>query len=161
MCSQGSILGTTHHGMDKSRKLDIQPLKEGQIESLVRLVEPGFPPAWRLNKTNLYRAVESSSIKLAAMVNQRAVGYILAQYEDDSIHVARLAIAPEFQQQGIGSILMNELEQIGKNLNGSEYTLNTYSGNTSAIQFYEKLGFIITNQSFPVYGYTARSKTDI
>ena len=62
-----------------------------------------------------------------------------------SLYIDDLCVLDEFQGQGIGSKLCDFIFDYG-NKNGFDYiTLNVWSGNESAISFYENKGFSIRN----------------
>ena len=65
--------------------------------------------------------------------------------ERKELYIDDLCVLDEFQGQGIGSKLCDFIFDYG-NKNGFDYiTLNVWSGNESAISFYENKGFSIRN----------------
>jgi len=60
-------------------------------------------------------------------------------------HIGRMAVLPEFRSQGIGSAILNELVKIAKQQGLNEVFLHAQ---TSAIEFYQKHGFIISSDEF-------------
>ena len=134
-------------------KVRISALNDSLTETLLQLVEPAFPIAWRLSKINLSRAVNSSNITYLAQINRKPAGYLLAFREENSIHISRIAVSPAMQNQGIGMTMMAQLLAEYPNTQETTFSVNTYSQDAGAIQFYKKLGFIQSNQSYPVYFY--------
>lgn len=134
-------------------KVRISALSDSLTETLLQFVEPAFPIAWRLSKINLSRAINSSNITYLAQINRQPVGYLLAFREENSVHISRIAVSPEMQNQGIGMTMMAQLLADYPKTPEITFSVNTYSQDAGAIQFYKKLGFIQSNQSYPVYFY--------
>jgi ribosomal protein S18 acetylase RimI-like enzyme len=59
--------------------------------------------------------------------------------------IHKIYILPESQGKGAGKTLMNEIETIARSYGSTDLTLNVNRGN-KAIDFYERLGFIIVGQ---------------
>lgn len=65
-------------------------------------------------------------------------------------HVVSIATLPEYQHQGIGYALMKEAMRAMQEYGAKECHLEVRTTNTSAVEFYKKIGFKIT-QTFPRY----------
>lgn len=75
---------------------------------------------------------------------QRIIGYCIAEKDNKLAELGSLYIDPDYQWQGIGSDLMSKLIRW---VNGMNIFLWVASYNRCAIRFYEKFGFIPTNDS--------------
>ncbi len=51
---------------------------------------------------------------LKATVNEKMIGSVRAFAQEETCHVGRLIVHPDFQNQGIGTKLMNEIESLFK-----------------------------------------------
>lgn len=71
----------------------------------------------------------------------RDVGRLRVVRSPESIYVGGVQILPEFQGRGIGTALFGELIEESKR-SGLVITLEVHDVNTSASDFYKKLGFI-------------------
>ena len=60
-------------------------------------------------------------------------------------HIGRMAVLPTFRGQGIGGAMLNELINLAKQQGLKEVFLHAQ---TSAIEFYQKHGFIISSDEF-------------
>ena len=60
-------------------------------------------------------------------------------------HIGRMAVFTEFRNQGIGSAMLNELLKIAKQQGLNEVFLHAQ---TSAIEFYQTHGFVISSEEF-------------
>ena len=82
----------------------------------------------------------SSSLALKAMLGQRIVGAGRARIDASVLHIGRLAVAPDMQGRGIGSLLLAELERKAP-APVERYTLFTGHLSTANIRLYERLGY--------------------
>ncbi len=82
---------------------------------------------------------------LKAVLKDKIVGSVKFMVVDNEVEVDRLIVDPEFQNQGIGTILMNRIE----GLVGRNKILKLFTGNKSErnIHVYKKLGYEIYAQS--------------
>jgi GNAT superfamily N-acetyltransferase len=83
--------------------------------------------------------------------DNKPIGYILFyvkeykenpfRYSYKGIHIDQLSVIKEYQNKGIGSLLMKKAEDKGKDNNVSQIELTYWEKNTEAKEFYEKKGF--------------------
>lgn len=116
-------------------------------------VEDAFPPLWRLSRQSFANAWHEADIRFIvrdASSNQ-TIGYVLASREQDAdtVHLSRIAIAPAFRGQGLGSELIRTLAT--ENAPLREITVNTYARNDDALSLYKKLGFHQDTPSWQLY----------
>lgn len=70
-------------------------------------------------------------------------------------HVHLLLILPEFQRQGLGRSLMQELQRQAAQ-NGQVVTLSSFKLNTGALAFYQRLGYTIVGEDADFYDLSLR-----
>jgi len=83
--------------------------------------------------------------------DNKPIGYILFyvkeykenpfRYSYKGIHIDQLSVIKEYQNKGIGSLLMKKAEDKGKENNVSQIELTYWEKNTEAKEFYDKKGF--------------------
>ena len=78
---------------------------------------------------------------LKAIVNETIVGSVRAFAQDKTCYIGRLAVHPDFQNQGIGTQLMNAIEDTFKIC--KRYELFTGYKSEKNITLYQKLGYKI------------------
>ena len=78
---------------------------------------------------------------LKAIINGRIIGSVRAFPDEESCKIRRLIVHPDFQNQGIGAALMNEIE----NMFSSSNRFGLFTGHKSQrnIYLYQKLGYKI------------------
>ncbi len=59
------------------------------------------------------------------------------------LYIGKIVVDEDSKRKGIGSLLMQEIHKMAKNLNCSRIELNCWSFNKSAIEFYKSQGMII------------------
>lgn len=83
----------------------------------------------------------SRQLFLKAIINNRIIGSVRAYHENETCHIGRLFVHPDYQNQGIGTKLMNEIETIFKD--AKRFELITGHKSRKNLHLYQKLGYII------------------
>jgi ribosomal protein S18 acetylase RimI-like enzyme len=73
------------------------------------------------------------------------VGYCVVKRETESLHLSLLLVQPEFQNRGIGRVVMQTLMSQAAEHN-RPLTLSCFLRNEGAMRFYEQLGFSIVSR---------------
>jgi histidine ammonia-lyase len=85
------------------------------------------------------------SISLKAVLGSRIVGAARARRVGTTLHIGRLAVAPDMQGRGIGTRMIRTLE--AEHADGIEtFTLFTGHLSTANIRLYERLGYHLTRE---------------
>lgn len=121
------------------------------IAKITRLCEDAFPPLWRLSSRNIHNAFQQSDYAVVLEKDHEICSYLLASQENGIAHLSRIAVDPRYQTRGLGTYLLRQMVNHYFELGIEELTVNTPSKNKSAISFYQKNGFQLTGNSFPVY----------
>ncbi len=86
------------------------------------------------------------------LVDGRPAGRIWIARSSEEIHLLDIALLPEFQNAGVGTVLLtrliDEAQRTGLPLRHCVFVLNT-----EAMRFYERLGFVVTDESGEAYKY--------
>ena len=96
-----------------------------------------------------------NQVFLKALINGRIIGSVRAYSKEGICYIGRLIVHPDFQNQGIGTKLMNEIEKIF----GTCQRFELFTGDKSErnLYLYQKLGYKlfktanITDQTTIVY----------
>ncbi|MBC7227458.1 MAG: GNAT family N-acetyltransferase [Thermoflexales bacterium] len=119
----------------------VRPARAEDIPALARLDHDAFPPPWWFSAATLERIRQEAACFLVAERDGLLIGYTEARPADHGAHIGRLAVAPPFQRQGVGSLLLRTtLSQLWKQGVG-EVTLNTQEDNIASRRLYERFGF--------------------
>jgi ribosomal protein S18 acetylase RimI-like enzyme len=68
----------------------------------------------------------------------KIIGSIRANEKEGTCYIGKLMVHPEYQNKGIGKVLVREIENVFGNV---RYELFTSSQSIKNVSFYEKLGF--------------------
>ena len=96
-----------------------------------------------------------NQIFLKALMNEKIIGSIRGYLKVETCYIGRLIVHPDFQNQGIGTKLMNEIEKIFNTC--QRFELFTGDRSEKNIYLYQKLGYKIfktakiTDQTTIVY----------
>jgi len=97
---------------------------------------------WSWTPARVEGAVRDRAVNVAVIGGPEAVmGFGIMQYGDDSAHLALLAVRPEEQHRGLGTLLLAWLEQPARVAGIARIRLEARADNPVAIGFYRKQGY--------------------
>lgn len=121
----------------------VQPAGPGDRAALVRLDEEVFGPIWRWSSARLS---EAGGQMWLARCDGEIVGYFSLGWFGDTAFLARLAVKPSWQGQGIGRALLVQGVQLAQQAGMRRMLLGTQASNLRALQLYRRTGFRETGQ---------------
>lgn len=119
----------------------LRPARAEDIPALERLDHTAFPPPWWFSAATLERLRREATCFLVAERDGCLIGYGEARSADPGAHISRLAVAPPFQRQGVGRLLLKTILSRLWEQGVKQVTLNTQEENTAARHLYERFGF--------------------
>ena len=132
--------------------LTIRPMLPDDLPRVRHIDEVSFEPIWQNSINVIIRSYKQSNYATVIEMNGEIVGFQISSYSFDSAHLARLAVLPGLQRQGIGRNLVSDLiYHFMHDLEIRRITVNTQSDNLSSLALYEHMGFQLTGERFPVY----------
>lgn len=124
--------------------LDIRPYCESDEAAVAQLWRRVFPgsPSWNHPETNIQRKLAvQRELFLVAMRDSDLVGTAMAGYDGHRGWVYYVAVSPEHQRRGIGTALMNTVEEKLAFLGCPKLNLQVRASNHQVVAFYKKLGY--------------------
>ncbi len=119
--------------------LDIRRLTYADLPQVIAIERRAFPTPWSLAMFVLELS-KPSGICLAAMFENRLVGYLVCSRYDTVWHVMNVSVDPDHRRRGIASTLLNALlERVGDP--EAHYTLEVRRSNEGAVALYERFRF--------------------
>ncbi len=147
--STGTILPGTREPL-------LTPLRRMMAEDL-EMVETvdhtSFTPVWQTSRFTLEAAFKQSAVATVAESGNQIVGYQISTATTRGGHLARLAVHPQFQGQGIGYALVRDALLKFTQRGAQTITVNTQKGNLASLAIYQKAGFLATGEDYPVFQY--------
>ena len=107
-------------------------VREGQLYGDVDL-----PPL--VESVGQVRADLEHGLGLVALVGTRVVGSVRVRVEGSSLHIGRLAVAPDLQGRGVGALLLARAEQL---TGATEALLFTGHRSESNLRLYARAGYV-------------------
>ena len=131
--------------------LSIRPLNWDDLPAVHSLDQSAFTPIWQNSQTCLELAYLQAAVATVAEVDGRMVGYQISTATPMGGHLARLAVLPKSQEHGIGTALVADLLSQFARRGILKVTVNTQHNNLPSLSLYQKLGFSLTGEEYPVF----------
>ncbi len=117
---------------------EIRRLTYADLPQVIAIERRAFPTPWSLAMFVLELS-KSSGTCLAALLDDRIVGYVVCSRYADVWHVMNVAVDPDHRRCGIGRALLERLlADVGED---ASLTLEVRRTNHDAMRLYERLGF--------------------
>lgn len=130
--------------------LMIKPVEFIDLNEVANLDARCFTPIWQLPLRSLEKAYRQAGYTTVAIYQGRIIGYQMSTESYSSAHLARLAVDPDFQGNNIGKALLFDLFSHYSASGIHKITVNTQDDNFSSKALYSHMGFIQTDEKFPV-----------
>lgn len=135
----------------RSEGITIREMEPGDLNKVAELDATAFSPLWQNPLSSLECALPQAIIATVAEDNVGLVGYQISTENPFGAHLARLAVRPDAQRHGLGSLIVTDLMRRVNSKNIGRLTVNTQSDNLASIGLYKKLNFVQTGEKFPVF----------
>jgi len=125
-----------------------------QADDLARLAavdHQAFDPPWQMALSDLREAQRVAAVCTLAEVDDHILGYQISTQYGEGAHLARLAVAPDHQHQGVGSLLLREVLQrfLARGINSM--SVNTQAHNLTSQRLYRSFDFRRNGYDPPVW----------
>lgn len=121
-------------------KYQIVKMEKVHIAEIAELEKICFSSPWSQNALAEELLNEQSHF-LAAVANEKVLGYIGVQEIVGEAYITNIAVFPEYRRRGIAQALLQKAVDAAQNRNCAFITLEVRKSNCSAIALYEKLDF--------------------
>lgn len=129
----------------------IRPMHLDDLAAVKAIDHQAFPPLWQNSLAGLTKAYSQTGISTVAVKDGEIVGYQISTTMTIYGHLARLAVSPAHQHQGIASTLVHDLLQQFEHLGFWRITVNTQSDNKVSAKLYQNLNFKRTGEEIRVF----------
>ena len=132
----------------------VRAMQAEDLSAVAELDANAFMPLWQNPLPALEKALPQASAATVAEDARGLVGYQISTSNPFGAHLARLAVRPDAQQRGLGSLIVADLLQRLHRKRVTRLTVNTQSDNHASLALYRKTGFVLTGENFPVYTFS-------
>lgn len=139
--------------LPESKPVKIRKMREDELTSVQKIDEAAFGSIWRHSLDSVELAFSKSVFAAVAGDQEGLIGFQISTPTTYGAHLARLAVHPRAQNQGVGYALLKDLQSNYEGPLPKRLSVNTQDHNKISIALYEKAGFIQTNEAYPVYQY--------
>jgi ribosomal-protein-alanine N-acetyltransferase len=119
--------------------LDIRRLTYADLPQVIAIERRAFPTPWSVAMFVLELS-KPSGICLAALIEERLVGYLVCSRYDTVWHLMNIAVDDRLRRQGIATSMLERLFELADKPS-EQYTLEVRTSNEDAIRLYERFGF--------------------
>jgi len=132
-------------------ELFIRKLDPDDLVDVAKLDEGCFPPLWQMPLETMRLAYLQSGYSTVIEKNQQIIGYQITTDALSSAHLARIAIRPDIQKQGLAGFLLTDVINYYQKMGITRLTVNTQNDNFASQMLYKKFGFQRMDEHYPVY----------
>ncbi len=140
-----------------NKELDLQKLEPDDLLRCYQIDKGAFKPIWRNTISQLQAAYQEAFYASVIKVEGVVRGYQISTTNPQGGHLARLAVDPAFQNQGLGSRLLADLLDRFLEAGILDISVNTQADNPFSMDLYTKFGFVELPEVYPVFQYTLGS----
>jgi Acetyltransferases len=148
------VLAWNHHlpaAVPISNEVLIRAMTADDLLEVAEVDACSFEPLWVNSLEALRSAYLQAEHTTVAEINGKIIGYELSTASDYSAHLARLAVLPEYRQQSIGQTLVTGMLAHFAKRGMMQVTVNTQNTNQASLRLYDRLGFRLTGEDYPVF----------
>lgn len=123
----------------------------GELAEIAWLDARAFGPLWQYDRDTLAAARREAATFTRLERDGQLLGYELSTRHVGSAHLARLAVLPGEQGQGLGGLLVGHMLRFFEARGIHLITVNTQEDNIRSQRLYKRLGFEFTGHRAPVW----------
>jgi ribosomal-protein-alanine N-acetyltransferase len=123
-------------------ELNLRGYRSGDWEAMYALDLICFEPPFRFSRRTMRGFAESpNAIALLTEEMGKLVAFCVTHVEQGVGYVVTLDVAPDWRRKGLAARLMAESEARAHSAGAESMALHVFTGNSSAIRFYEALAY--------------------
>jgi [ribosomal protein S18]-alanine N-acetyltransferase len=129
----------------------IRRIQPEDISAVAKIDHSAFRPIWRNSQEMLQASLRQASYATVIEDHQQIIAYQISTASALGAHLARLAVIPGRQSEGLGSAMVTDLLAHFIKRGFNRLTVNTQEDNFSSQRLYSRLGFRRSGERFPVH----------
>ncbi len=137
----------------KESTFRIRPMTPKDLPAVAQVDYLAFSSPWQISEKGLRAGFEQAASAMVAESDEGIIGYQISTAMNDSGHLARLAVLPSYQNQGVGTALVSALQAYCVRKGLRVLTVNTQRDNLASLHLYTKMDFHATGERYPLFLY--------
>ena len=117
----------------------LEPLDAARLEQVLQIEQRAYPHPW--TRGNFLDTLRSGYHARVLLAGEAVLGYYVAMTGVDEVHLLNITVAPDYQHQGWGRIMLDALALWARGLGAQWLWLEVRVSNTRAIRLYEAHGY--------------------
>jgi ribosomal-protein-alanine N-acetyltransferase len=117
----------------------LEPLTPALLDEVLRIENSAYAHPW--TRGNFADSLMSGYQLLALMGGNTLIGYFVAMEGVDEVHLLNITVAPAFQGQGYGVLMLDALAVWARSRQAHWLWLEVRVSNVRAMQVYARYGF--------------------
>ncbi len=122
------------------RRLVLSPMRTKDLRAVLAIEREVFPKPWSHRLFVEELAQRKSRVYRTAWVDHSLAGFAGLMLIDEDAHVNTIAVEPQVQGRGVGTVLMLDLARTAIARGARHLTLEVRVGNEAAISLYHRFG---------------------
>ena len=133
--------------------LEVREMLPEDFQQVYEIDLSAFSLIWRNSMSQQQAAYQEAFSARVIEIKGKVAAYQISTTNPQGGHLARLAVDPEYQNQGLATLLIEDILNIFQEQGIVEITVNTQSNNFASLELYKKFGFIQLEETYPVLQY--------
>lgn len=131
--------------------ITLRSFRQEDLSAVAAVDAAGFAWLWRNSLETLRCGLAQAGFATVAEMDGEILGYQISTRNSFGAHLARLAVLPGQQRNGIGYLLVQDLLRQTHSAGLYRLTVNTQNDNHASLALYQKIGFRLTGERYTVY----------
>lgn len=128
----------------------LRTMEPNDLQEVAALDADCFPALWQMPLETMNLAYLQSDYATVIENEGEIISYQLSTESLSNVHLARIAVHPRLQVQGIASAILSDLINHYHKMGIHRISVNTQSDNLASQALYNKFGFHRTTEEYPV-----------
>ena len=147
--------------LQDNESISIRDVYLEDVPLLVRLDHAAFQAPWQMPIEDMRQAVRQAASASLLSVQGEPLGYQISTRHQTSGHLARIAVHPSSQGQGLGAVLLDDTLRRFLRRGVRAITVNTQASNETSQRLYRKYEFRRNGFDLRVFGQDLTNKTSV
>ena len=126
-------------------RIRLATLADAEDIALESMVEIEHNLHWRWTPQRIRRAIRDRETNVAVAISgDEMLAFGIMKYREESAHLLLFAVREDARRRGIGSALLQWLEDVARAAGITRFTLESRRENEAALSFYRKHGYAVS-----------------